>query len=760
MFAYGLLLWHVGLAVTSQALDPTQLPRDPQAVRLTAAAQRLDVKDYPGALKQLTGLDTPAASLLTARAQRELGALDIARQALTRAMAEAQLSNLCALETGKLAWAQGDGKAAIAALETMVLGEDTALAAQGVTTLVLAYLAAAPEQLVAHADALLAVLPTDDIDARSRFIEAQARAFDMLQRPVEARATRLRRYLEEPASSTTPTTPPEGSEPSAEQLLARLEKLLEAHRNDRVVGEADTVTDLQLTAVQLCRKRFAVGLAERKLLHYTQAESALGWVTGHCEDEDLLRRASFINAKVVSIRDGLRAIPAIEAFAERYAGNSMVDDVLFWAGDLYQRRARDADAAAYYLRVEALPHDDQCAEARWRLAWMAYRRNDLPAALIGFERLLLTDGCVTDAYDLGRANYWRGRVYEQQKDPDAATLAYSAAMQNEPLGFYAQQSLPRLLQLQARKPALARATEAAAMAPTGRESLLLCADYLAQKPAFTRGLNYLRMGLQSDAAAQFRSIGGPPTPVIGASQAQAQAVIKQPPTNSVPLSSLDSCGPAQAKLLLVMLLDRSGAQKEAHWRLRTDFNAELGHFPSVRDMVLWRAAYPLAFRDAIAAAEKESGLPTYFLQALAREESAFDPQVVSWAQAVGLTQLLVSSAQAAGKRLIPPVRVSGLDALLNPVLNARLGGAWVSGMVRHFAGSLPLALAAYNAGNQVADTWWKRFAGQEFAVFAEEVTIQETRGYVKRVLRTYGIYRWLYSAALPTLPIDATLPER
>ena len=43
-------------------------------------------------------------------------------------------------------------------------------------------------------------------------------------------------------------------------------------------------------------------------------------------------------------------------------------------------------------------------------------------------------------------------------------------------------------------------------------------------------------------------------------------------------------------------------------------------------------------------------------------------------------------------------------------------------------------------------------------VFAEELTIRETRRYVKRVLKTYGIYRWLYSGASPQLPIGK-IPE-
>ncbi|MBI3179279.1 MAG: transglycosylase SLT domain-containing protein, partial [Deltaproteobacteria bacterium] len=137
-----------------------------------------------------------------------------------------------------------------------------------------------------------------------------------------------------------------------------------------------------------------------------------------------------------------------------------------------------------------------------------------------------------------------------------------------------------------------------------------------------------------------------------------------------------------------------------------------------------------------------------------------DAQAVSWAGAYGLTQLLLESGRAAGKLLTPPVEVPAAEALLDPRVNARLGAALLGSQVRKFGGNLGLALGAYNAGDDTALVWWKRHAGAPFDVFAEEITIKETRGYVKRVLTTFGIYRWLYAGATPTLPIEETLPAR
>jgi soluble lytic murein transglycosylase len=212
------------------------------------------------------------------------------------------------------------------------------------------------------------------------------------------------------------------------------------------------------------------------------------------------------------------------------------------------------------------------------------------------------------------------------------------------------------------------------------------------------------------------------------------------------------CG-RSVRLQLALLLDRAGAYKDAHWRLRTEFSSELTTLPTASTAVLWQAAYPLAWRDEIAASESESRLPNLLLQALAREESAFDAQVVSWAGAYGLTQLLLSTARDAGKLLMPAVKVSRADDLLEPRLNARLGAALLASLIKRYRGSIALALGAYNSGPDSANAWWKRVGAEGLDVLGEEISIQETRGYVKRVLRTYGIYRWLYDRELPGLAI-------
>jgi soluble lytic murein transglycosylase len=82
---------------------------------------------------------------------------------------------------------------------------------------------------------------------------------------------------------------------------------------------------------------------------------------------------------------------------------------------------------------------------------------------------------------------------------------------------------------------------------------------------------------------------------------------------------------------------------------------------------------------------------------------------------------------------------------MNASLNVRLGARYLGELVRRFDGSVALALAAYNAGPTAVSRWMGARGGLDLDEFVEEIPVEETRGYVKRVLRSYAAYRLLYA---------------
>lgn len=151
---------------------------------------------------------------------------------------------------------------------------------------------------------------------------------------------------------------------------------------------------------------------------------------------------------------------------------------------------------------------------------------------------------------------------------------------------------------------------------------------------------------------------------------------------------------------------------------------------------LWRLAYPLAHREVVWRWSEVQGVDPLLVLAVIREEGRFRADAVSPAGAVGLMQLLPSTARGIDPSARP-------DLLTDPEANIRLGTAYLAGRLREFHGDVVTALVAYNAGPGAARRFLNlRGAGVD--EFVESIPYAETRAYVKRVLESYGIYRWLY----------------
>jgi soluble lytic murein transglycosylase len=151
--------------------------------------------------------------------------------------------------------------------------------------------------------------------------------------------------------------------------------------------------------------------------------------------------------------------------------------------------------------------------------------------------------------------------------------------------------------------------------------------------------------------------------------------------------------------------------------------------------------FPLPYRDLVCADAQATGLADSWIYAVARQESAFAPTVVSPAGAVGLMQLMpataASVAAAIGEPPTSPMRLS------DPTTNLALGTRFLARMSERFGGNEILATAAYNAGPNRVSRWLPE---QPVAadVWIATIPFHETREYVQRVLA----YRVIYDARL------------
>jgi|GEM_PF-1101676 len=157
------------------------------------------------------------------------------------------------------------------------------------------------------------------------------------------------------------------------------------------------------------------------------------------------------------------------------------------------------------------------------------------------------------------------------------------------------------------------------------------------------------------------------------------------------------------------------------------------------------ALFPRAYAGEVAAALAGSGIDPDLIYSLIRQESFFDPKVVSGAGAVGLMQLMPDTAAAVGRKI--GIKASRAD-LFNPGVNVRLGVAYFRERLER-AGSLPAALAGYNAGENRVAMWSQALAPLGEELFIELIPYTETRDYVRRITANAMMYDKLYPRTPP-----------
>ena len=138
------------------------------------------------------------------------------------------------------------------------------------------------------------------------------------------------------------------------------------------------------------------------------------------------------------------------------------------------------------------------------------------------------------------------------------------------------------------------------------------------------------------------------------------------------------------------------------------------------------------------ASQNATSISKTFAMAISRQESAWNPQAQSSANARGLMQLLPSTAKATASHAKLPYTDEA--ELFKPLNNILLGTAYLAELNAKYPNNRILIASAYNAGAHRVEKWLARANGKlEMDEFVASIPFYETRGYVQNVL-TYDFY--------------------
>ncbi len=350
---------------------------------------------------------------------------------------------------------------------------------------------------------------------------------------------------------------------------------------------------------------------------------------------------------------------------------------------LFDQVAREAEDPS--LRVGAL----------WRLAWADYR-----AGRSGEARRRLAEMAEVAADPVVRlqARYWaaRARGTGEQEEAELGALVREA-----PFTYYGWRARERL----AARSALPKPTGARAPLPSGARAL--------GSRDTERARIVVRAGLGSLAYEEIARLA-------------------------------DRAAGIDDLLFVAGAYQEAGAYDRALAIVLKRHAEDLPRGVTDGQAGLWRAAWPRAFADAVGEAAKRPGRPDpQLVWALMREESSFRPAVVSPAGAEGLLQLMPETAARVAREA--GLDLSAAERLADPAINVRLGTAYLGSLVERFGGRTSAAVGSYNAGPEAVARWLRERPALADDEWVESIPYDETRNYVKRVLRSRHVYRELYA---------------
>jgi soluble lytic murein transglycosylase len=495
-------------------------------------------------------------------------------------------------------------------------------------------------------------------------------------------------------------------QPLPQQRLRRADLLLEAREYPEARREFETLA-LELVGLERDQARVRIGATEFLSGNRASADAYLrGLEIG--ESEAGAERLFYMEEIARRLTDEDEMMAAVRRLGERYPQSQWRLKAMVGAANHYLVTNRTAELAALDTAVYAgFPAEPPAAQAHWRIAFRAYLENRNDAAALLREHAARYPAHQT----AGGALYFLGRAAEREENIGSAAAYYAHLAKALPNTYYAVLARQRLED--------APELRTAGASPSTAEFLATLA--LPQpKPVLT----------EATAATTTR---------IERSRLLRTAGLVDLADGELRFGARTGGQPALLAMEMAGAADAPYQGLRAMKSLTSDYlNLPFASAPEK----YWQLLFPMPFRMEVVSSARAVDLDPYLVAGLIRQESEFNPQALSRANAYGLAQV----RPATGRQYASRAGVAAFTnrVLFQPAANLKIGATILRSMLDKNNGNLEQTLAGYNAGPARAAEWLTWNTYREPAEFVESIPFNETREYVQAVLRNADIYRRLY----------------
>ena len=489
---------------------------------------------------------------------------------------------------------------------------------------------------------------------------------------------------------------------SAEMQDQRAQTFYDAHKWREARVEFEKLTTMLKEPANPVRQRALVRAAECRQ-HPKAAPYLFASLKTTDPDADAERLYSLSQA-YRSDKNETSMLTNIEKVAELYSQSRWTEEALMAGGNYYWVELDRDKAVHYYERIlDVFPGGRHAYTAEWRIAWVAFLEHQPYAdeKFTAFLRKYPSSGAAVNAL------YWLGRSAERSGNPAPARAYYKMAIDRFPTTYFANAAQAHLDKL----------------GPGEDEP----PDFLAQLPP----------------VPVLRRFDEPIAPAVADRWDRAQALRTIAFDASAELELKAAYAATASPRFLVEAAQ--AAFDQGHFASGMNYGRQAVPSFDTRKfsdvpVPVWKVLFPFPYEATLRREADRNDFDPMFAAGLIRQESTFQADAVSHANAIGLMQILPKE----GRRLAKERKVRYTKAsLFDPTVNIELGMLYIADLTRT-TGAPEYAAAAYNAGEDRLALWKAERPFDEIPEFVESIPFTETREYVQIVVRNAAMYRMIY----------------